>query len=302
VTSVVVLTNPVAGVGQTDQAARRAVARLRERGLDVLDVAGHDAEDALRITREAAAKHVDALVVVGGDGMIALAVQALTCKNVSLGIIPAGTGNDHARQYGLPRGDPEAAADVVADGHVKTVDVGRIAAADGSVTYFGSIMAAGFDSLVSDRTNRLRWPRGRMRYNLAILIELARLRPLPFRLVLDDGTGDGGTVVEQELMLAAIGNTCSYGGGMLICPGADPTDGRLDLTLVRAMPRRRVLRFFPTVFKGTHVRRDEVQTYRTATVRIESDGINAYADGEYAGPLPAEVSVVPRALKIIVPA
>jgi diacylglycerol kinase (ATP) len=301
VTSVVVLTNPAAGVGQADRSARLAVARLRDRGLDVLDVAGHDPDDALRIAREAAAQHVDTLVVVGGDGMIALAIQALTGTDVPLGIIPAGTGNDHARQYGLPRGDPAAAADVVADGHVTAVDVGRIAAADGTVRYFGSIMAAGFDSLVSDRTNRLRWPRGRMRYHLAILIELAQLSPLPFRLVLDGDAPDGGTVIEQDLMLAAIGNTRSYGGGMLICPDADPADGRFDLTLVRAMPRRRVLRFFPTVFTGGHVRRDEVQTHRATQVRIESDGINAYADGEYAGPLPVEVNVIPKALKVVLP-
>ncbi len=118
-TSVVVLTNPAAGVGQADRSARLAVARLRERGLDVLDVAGHDPDDALRIAREAAAQHVDTLVVVGGDGMIALAIQALTGTDVPLGIIPAGTGNDHARQYDLPRGDPVAAADVVADGHAR---------------------------------------------------------------------------------------------------------------------------------------------------------------------------------------
>jgi diacylglycerol kinase (ATP) len=294
---VVLLTNPAAGGGHAQKAARRAAVRLRARGAEVLDVVGADPQDALRIAREAVDRGVDVLAVAGGDGMVALALQAVAGTGVPLGIVPAGTGNDHAREYGLPLGDPEAAADVLLDGRTRTVDLGRVETADGTVRHFGSVLAAGFDSLVSDRTNRLRWPRGRMRYNLAILVEFAHLRPLPFRLVLADGT-----VVERDLVLAAAGNTRSYGGGMLICPDADHADGLLDLTVVRAMPRLRVARFFPTVFRGTHVHRPEVETYRTASVRIESTGITAYADGEYVGPLPAEVTVAPGALRIVVPA
>ena len=293
--NVAVLTNPSSGVGRGAKASRRAVARLRERGLDVRDLVGTDGADAERLARTAVDDRPDALVVVGGDGMIALALQVLVGTDVPLGVVPAGTGNDHAREYGLPRGNPEAAADVVADGHVRVVDVGRIAADDGPAKYFGLVMAAGFDSLVNDRANRMRWPRGQSRYNVATVFELAHLRPLPFRLVLDDGT-----VVERDLLHTAIGNTRSYGGGMLVCPGADPTDGLLDITVVRAMPRRRVLRFFPTIFKGTHVEQDEVETYRTASVRVESPGILAYADGEYVAPLPVTVSVVPHALRILV--
>ncbi|MEZ0089150.1 diacylglycerol kinase [Streptacidiphilus sp. EB129] len=297
VRNVVVLTNPAAGGGHSGPAAARAVARLRERGVEVLSIEGADPQDALRLAREVVARGVDALVVVGGDGMINLALQALAGSSVPLGLIPAGTGNDHAREYRLPLGDPEAAADVVADGNVTQVDLGRISAEDGTSRYFGSVLAVGFDSLVSDRANRLTWPRGRMRYNLAILVELANLRPLPFRLVLDDGS-----VIERELTLAAVGNTRSYGGGMAICPGADHADGLLDLTLVQAMRRRTLVRFFPTVFKGTHVRRAEVETRRTTTLRIESPGINAYADGEFIARLPVEVGIVPQALGILVPA
>ncbi|SOB81149.1 diacylglycerol kinase [Streptomyces sp. 1331.2] len=293
---VAVLSNPAAGAGHAGPAAGRAVARLRSLGIEAEPHAGRSAEDAVRLAREAAADGVDAVAVVGGDGMINLALQALAGTPVPLGVIPAGTGNDHARAYGLPLGDPEAAADVIAAGRVRAVDLGRVTGPDGTVRRYGSILATGFDSLVSDRTNRLRWPRGRMRYNLAILIEFANLRPLPFRITLADGT-----VIERDLTLAAVGNTSSYGGGMLMCPDALPDDGLLDVTLVDAMPRLRIARFFPTLLKGTHTTRPEVTTLRTQSLRIESPGITAYADGEFITRLPVEVAVERAALHLLVP-
>ncbi len=211
-------------------------------------------------------------------------------------IIPAGTGNDHAREFRIPTKDPEAAADVVVDGTVETVDLGRIKGADGTDRWFGTVMAAGFDSLVTDRTNRMRWPHGRMRYNVAMVAELSKLRLLPFRLSFD------GEELDTELTLAAFGNTKSYGGGMLICPDADPTDGQLDATMVASASRTKLIRLFPTVFKGTHIDLDEVRTARARTITVDSPGINAYADGEYVCPLPVEVSAVPGALKILRPA
>ncbi|MET8544940.1 diacylglycerol kinase [Kitasatospora sp. NPDC004799] len=293
---VAVLTNPAAGAGHAEPAAHRATARLRALGVQVEPHAGRSPEDAVRLAREAAADGVDAVAVVGGDGMINLALQALAGTPVPLGVIPAGTGNDHAREYGLPLGSPEAAADVIAAGRTRGVDLGRITGPDGAVRWYGSVLATGFDSLVSDRANRLCWPRGRMRYNLAIVAEFANLRPLPFRITLADGT-----VIERDLTLAAVGNTRSYGGGMLMCPAALPDDGLLDVTLVDAMPRLRIARFFPTLFKGTHVTHPEVTTLRTESLRIESPGITAYADGEFIAALPVEVTVAKAALRILVP-
>ncbi|MGA5464582.1 diacylglycerol kinase [Mycobacterium sp. NPDC050041] len=291
---ITLLTNPLSGHGNAPHAAQRAVARFQQRGVDVCEIVGTDAAHARRLVDEALAAGTDALVVAGGDGVISLALQALALGDVPLGIVPAGTGNDHARAFGVPTGNPEAAADIVVDGRTQTIDLGRIEDAGGAVTWFGTVMAAGFDSLVSDRTNRMRWPHGRMRYNVAMVAELSRLRLLPFRLTFDDGEE---TVT--DLTLAAFGNTRSYGGGMLICPDADHTDGLLDVTMVHSASRSRLIRLFPTVFKGTHVGLDEVTTARAQRVHVDSPGINAYADGDYACALPVTVSAVPRALRVL---
>jgi diacylglycerol kinase (ATP) len=289
------LTNPASGHGSAPHAAERAVAQFHRRGIDVVAIAGTDAEHARRLVEGALERGMDALVVVGGDGIVSLALQVLAQTEIPLGIIPAGTGNDHAREFGIPRSDPAAAADVVVDGRAESVDLGRIRGADGTDRWFGTVMAAGFDSLVTDRTNRMTWPHGRMRYNLAMVAELSKLRPLPFRLTFD------GEELVTDLTLAAFGNTKSYGGGMLICPDANHADGLLDVTMVQSGSRTRLIRLFPTVFKGTHVQLDEVLTKRAKVIAVECPGINAYADGELVCPLPVEVSAVSGALKILRP-
>ncbi|KAA0092025.1 diacylglycerol kinase [Mycolicibacterium sp. P1-18] len=293
---ITVLTNPASGHGGATHVAERAIAQFHRRGVDVVAIAGTDADHARRLVEGALERGMDALVVVGGDGIISLALQVLAQNDIPLGIIPAGTGNDHAREFGIPTKSPEAAADVVVDGVAEMVDLGRIRGADGTDRWFGTVMAAGFDSLVTDRTNRMTWPHGRMRYNVAMLAEISKLRLLPFRLTFD------GEEVVTDLTLAAFGNTRSYGGGMLICPDADHSDGELDVTMVQSASRAKLIRLFPTVFKGTHVDLDQVRTARAKVITVDSPGINAYADGEFVCPLPVEVSAVPGALRVLRPA
>jgi diacylglycerol kinase (ATP) len=294
---VTALTNPLSGHGSAVEAAQTAIARLHHRGVEVVEIIGDDAEDARYLVSAALEKGTDAVMVTGGDGVISNALQVLAGTDVPLGIIPAGTGNDHAREFGIPTKDPEAAADIVVDGWTETIDLGRIRDGKGVHKWFGTVAAAGFDSLITDRANRMRWPHGRLRYQIAMIAELSQLRLRPFRLVLD-----GTEEIDADLTLADFGNTRSYGGGMLICPNADHADGLLDITMVHSASRTRLIRLFPTVYKGTHVDLDEVTTARATSVEVDSPGINAYADGELACPLPAEISAVTGALQILRPA
>jgi diacylglycerol kinase (ATP) len=156
------------------------------------------------------------------------------------------------------------------------------------------VLAAGFDALVNERANRMSWPKGRRRYDIATLSELLRLRARRYRVTLD------GQPLEQDANLVAVGNAPSYGGGLRMCPDADLTDGLLDVIVGGPISRLTLLRLYPRVFKGTHVRHPAVSSYRARSVTIEADGIIGYADGERTRALPLTITAAPGALRVLV--
>jgi diacylglycerol kinase (ATP) len=234
--------------------------------------------------------------VGGGDGTIHLGLQAVAGTSVAFGAIPAGTGNDFAAAMGLPE-TPHAAAHAVADalkaGRTRRVDLARMVDSSGEQRWFRAVLAAGFDAMVNERANRMRFPRGPRRYDVAIVVELLGLRRKPYRLVLD------GVPHEFKGVLVAVGNTASYGGGMKICPGADPTDGLLDIVVGAEMGRLTLMRIKPHLYSGTHVDSPLVTTYRARTVELHAPGITGYADGERAFPLPVTITCEPGALSLL---
>jgi diacylglycerol kinase (ATP) len=141
----------------------------------------------------------------------------------------------------------------------------------------------------------MRWPSGKVKYDLAILAELAAFKPIPYRITLDDGEP-----LEVEATLVAVGNGPSYGGGMRICHGADMDDGLFDVTVVGECSRATLLRVFPRVYKGTHLSHPVVTTHRARSVRLEAPDVTGYADGEPLGPLPLTARVEPRAVRLLV--
>ncbi|MET9609812.1 diacylglycerol kinase [Streptomyces sp. NPDC006512] len=285
--------NPTAGRGRGAQAAQPAAAALRAAGYAVRTVVGTDAADALARLRTAVRGGTGAVIAVGGDGLVSLALQALAGTDVPLGVVAAGTGNDFARALGLPVRQParagRLAAGALKEGRIREVDLGRAHGA-----FYGTVLCSGFDSRVNDRGNRMRLPLGRFRYDLAIALELAAFRPVPYRITLDDGPP-----VETEAALVAVGNGSSYGGGMRICADAVPDDGLFDVTVVGDCTRTTLLRVFPQVYKGTHLGHPAVTVHRAAKVTLEAPGLTAYADGEPLGALPVTAECVPGALRLL---
>ncbi|MFF9487352.1 diacylglycerol kinase [Streptomyces sp. NPDC014676] len=287
--------NPTAGRGRGARAARPAASAFRDAGFSVRTVLGDDPRDALDRARAAVEEGTGALIAVGGDGMANLALQAVVGTGTPFGLVAAGTGNDFARALGMPLREPAAAGRMIADalkcGRVRDIDLGRV-----GDRWFGAVLASGFDSRVNDRGNRMRLPLGRVKYDVAMVAELAAFRPLPYRITLD-----GGEVREVEATLVAVGNGPSYGGGMRICPGADLTDGLFDITVVGECSRATLLRVFPRVYRGTHIGHPAITVLRAASVELAAEEVTGYADGEPVGPLPLTARCVPGALRVVGP-
>lgn len=288
---VALLTNPAAGRGAGMRNAQAVLGRLRAKGITVSLLQGNCAAESVSLASAAVRDGIDALAVVGGDGLVADVLPVVAGTSVALGVVPTGTGNDLAREFGIPRSDPLAAADVIVARRTRQIDLGTIRG-----TWFATVIAGGFDARVNQRANTMRWPTGRMRYNAAIAVEFAALRPISYRIELD-----GEQAIEVSAVLVAIGNTSTYGGGMRICANADPADGLLDITVVRAVGRLRLALLMRHLYDDQWDH-PAVNTYRARSVSLSAAGqVSAFADGEPRGPLPLTATAVPGALSLLVP-
>jgi diacylglycerol kinase (ATP) len=288
----VVAINPQASFGKNQGAGRTVIDQLVAAGHDVVSIKEGSYQD-LHTKTQAALRKDSVLVVVGGDGMAHLGVDLATQAGIPLGIIPAGTGNDLARHLGIPLGSISAAtAHFLAAKKARKIDVAVSQGPDGEDTPYVCVLSAGFDAIVNERANAIKFPKGRHRYTVALLIELWKLKPLSYEVAID------GKDFSGEYLLVAVANSQSFGGGMKVTPEASLVDGLVDVLLLKPLGRLEFLRIYPRVFKGTHVTDPRVIIARGASVRVDARGVIAYADGERMTPLPVEVRVAPLALEV----
>lgn len=285
-----IVVNPTSGKRHGEVISGHAAQRLGDAGHTSIIVQGADAAAARDQLKLAIDGGLDGVLVVGGDGALHGVLDHVADSDLVFGLIPAGTGNDTARSLGIPVKDVDAAVDLVIAGNIRTIDLARADEA-----YVATVVASGFDSKVNERANEMTWPRGNMRYNIAMVAELRAFEPLPFTLVLD------GQVIEREAMLVAVGNGPSFGGGLRICEGAVLDDGLLDVVVINPVSKPKLLRVFPQLYKGTHVTLPEFERHLVREVTLTSPGIVAYGDGERLGPLPMTTRIQPGALRVFAP-
>ncbi len=279
------LVSPDAGRGRATAAAAGAISALRAEGADLIDITGPDAVTSSEAAQRVVADGATRLVVVGGDGLVHMALQAVAQTGVVLGVIPVGTGNDFAFALGLPKDPADAARLALAEPTpLDAIRVGH--------RWIASVAMAGFSADVNERANRMAFPRGPSRYTMATLRELPALRHRHVALTVD------GRPHEFDAALIAVGNTALFGGGMQISPNADPTDGLLDVTVVADIGRIELLRFFRLVFDGRHLDHPKVHTMRGAEVSIEGDDLELWGDGEPVVSTPLTLTAVPGALSL----
>ncbi|WP_159449175.1 diacylglycerol kinase family protein [Demequina sp. NBRC 110055] len=301
-----VVTNPTAASGRGARWGAEALDRLAFHGHDVVDLT-RESWRAARDAAEDAAGSLDALVVVGGDGMAHLGAQVCAERDLPLGVIAAGSGNDLATALELPVHHIVQGADAVAAalaaGTVRTIDLGKVTAPGlaGRPRYFAGVLSAGIDAAIAARGMRMTFPRGPLKYKVAIGLELPRFRPYGARVSLD-----GAHAEEEQYTLVAIANGTTLGGGIPLAPGASLEDGVLDVVTAEALTLPQIAAILPKLQRGEHVDHPAV-TVRTAREVTLAPGEaggrlpTASADGELVTDAPLKVSVVPGALHVVVP-
>ena len=275
--------NPTSGRGKGSVVGQQVANFLSERKIQYRIVTGANALQFQENLRKESSS-ASLIIAVGGDGLLHMAIQIAAHENLPLVTIPAGTGNDFVRALGWDPEKPLEPLWAAINSAATFVDLGNV---DGE--FFGAIASTGFDSLVNERANKMRFPKGPAKYNVAMALELPRFQPLQYKFVID------GKSYEREAMLIAAGNGNSYGGGMLVCPNADLQDGLLDLMILNPVSKREFVMIFPSVYEGKHIEHPQVEIIRAKEIYIEADAI-CYADGERVGPMPATISIAEKAL------
>ena len=220
------------------------------------------------------------VIAVGGDGLAHLVLQLVVPRKIPFAVIPAGTGNDFVRAQGWDLKGIAKQLDHVISRPPQEIDLGLV-----DSEWFGAVLSTGFDSVVNEKANTLKWPKGPMKYNLAIAMQLPKFKPLRYKIEIDS------QIIETEAMLIAVGNGNSYGGGMKVCPDAVMSDGLFDVMVLRPVSKVEFIRVFPKVFSGKHIEHPQVEIYRTKRVSLHAEAV-AYADGDRIGGLPVRAECI----------
>jgi len=279
--------NPISGRGHARKRALVAKKYFADVGVRAALVEGNSLVDfRQKLIYELENELVSGVVAFGGDGFIHEIIQHIVPREISLGVIPCGTGNDFARSIDIYRLSLNQQLELIAQTKSRSIDLGRVGS-----TWFVAILSTGFDALVNDRANAMQWPKGRMRYNIAMIEKIVALRAHSYRIRLD------GEFVDVQATLVTVANGPSYGGGMKVCPDATLTDGLFDVMVLGKVSRTELLKVFPKVYSGRHVGHPAVTFYRCREIEIIGSG-SSFADGEPISTLPVSAECVSNALKV----
>ena len=242
------------------------------------------------------------LVVVGGDGSVNEVVNGVVEANgVELAVIPRGTGWDFVRTFGIPR-DLDAAIDVALQGPVREIDVGAVTyrtwAGGEARSYFANVASAGISGAIARRANDTsKALGGKISYYWATLAVFVGWKTGTMRVTVD------GEEREGRMIDAMICNGRFLGGGMMMCPEAEPDDGVFDVLLIGDVTKRDLAFVLPKTYRGKHLPHPRLELLRGRAVTVDADRpLPIELDGEQPGTTPARFENVPRALRLRVPA
>ena len=294
--------NPAAAGGTTGKRWPEIAHRAAARGLVGDALVSERAGQLTALAADAVAGGATRLVVVGGDGSVNEVVNGIAdADGVELAVIPRGTGWDFVRTFDIPR-DLDAAVDVALTGSVREIDLGSVTyrtwGGDEARSIFANVASAGISGAIAQRANESsKALGGKVSYYWATLAVFVGWQTGEMRVSVD-GESRSGKMID-----AVVCNGRYLGGGMMMCPEAEPDDGVFDVLLIGDVTKRDLLLVLPKTYKGNHLPHPRLELLRGTVVTVESaEPLPIELDGEQPGTTPARFEILPRALRLRVPA
>lgn len=281
--------NPAAGNGEAKNTINLIHSKLEDTGLQYsISISGY-VGDVERISVEAVENGYTDIVAVGGDGTVLEAFNGLFNKNVNLGLIPAGTGNDFVKMININK-DFEEAIDKIIEGNTKIIDIGVV-----NDTHFLNVVGMGIDGEIVKKTEQVKKIiKGSPAYIYSTFSTLINYKCKNVRIEID------GEVYNRKVYLVAVGNGKYFGGGMMVTPGAELDSENFEIVIINEMTRSKFAILFRKVFSGNHVHEDPVEVFYGKNVKITSeDPLMVNADGNIIGESIANIHILPKAQKVI---
>ena len=239
------------------------------------------------------------LFAMGGDGTFHALANAAFGADALLGVLPLGGGNDFAAALGLPD-DPVKAAEALLRGHPRFVDLARVRTGEGRARLYAGGGGIGLDAQALQYANGIfRHFPGRFRYIASALRALARYVPIDVRLEFPESAF---SPIDAKALLADVLNIPTYGAGVHLAPGADISDGLLEVVLLENLNLFEIMALLPRLIASGEVRTSHLKRWRIQRVRLTTArSCLFHGDGEIIGPTPVEVEAVPRAIRVLAP-
>jgi len=286
-----VVVNPFSGRGKGVERAQDFLDLAKRYGIDA-ELISCKGERAMLAEVESSLSKNDYLgiVAIGGDGLVHSLLPLLRNSGKPFTVLATGTGNDFARSLGTYKKSSDQILQAIQHGASMKIDLMQI---HGSATSMEAcqVLSLGFDALVNERANSFTRIKGKMKYVAAMALELPVFKAQKFSITID------GIEFEREAMLIAVANGASYGGGMLIVPHANNSDGSLDILILNKVSIFELIKVFPKVYSGKHINHPAIESLRGRKILVSAQA-KAYADGEYVGSLPLEIVVDHGALQV----
>lgn len=284
--------NPIAGNGKGTEQIRIINQYMSKLDLEYAIKISNKVGNVTEMTAWGCQNNFTDIISVGGDGTFVEAVNGLDLKaNVSLALIPSGTGNDFARVLNMPK-DVKVCLDIIMVGDTKLVDIGTV-----NEQRFINVCCMGIDGEIILDTDRIKSKiKGTSAYILSTLKALSTYKAKKVVITID------GQELIREIILVAVGNGKYIGGGMKVTPDAEIDDGLLELCIVNKLNKGKLLMLFPSIFKGTHVNiKPTVEMYRGKEIHVHAieDRLLINADGNIIGTTPAKIGINGNKIKIV---